>query len=129
MSQTDPTADNPSELPADDANGQDFGQLGALISRNAGAASVFGEAVEQAGVVVIPVASAIWGFGGGEKQRTRERGAGGGALVRPLGFIEIRNGQARFQRLGVPWLAAGAAALAGAGAALLLRHLQSRHQG
>jgi hypothetical protein len=58
MSQTDPTADNSSELPADDANGQDFGQLGALISRNAGAASVFGEAVEQAGVVVIPVANA-----------------------------------------------------------------------
>lgn len=114
-----------SETPPDHAS-KDLGQLGSLISRSAGAASVFGEAIEQADVIVVPVASATWGFGGGEIARTGERGAGGGALVRPVGYIEIRNGQARFRRLGVPWLAAGAAALAGAGAALLLRSLRSR---
>src|SRR5262245_13732418 len=70
--------------------------------------SVFGSPVEREGVTVIPVAKARWGMGGGFGRRGEQReqgegptrgagiGAGGGAIVKPLGFIEITAGRSRF---------------------------------
>jgi uncharacterized spore protein YtfJ len=59
---------------------------------------VFGDAVEQAGVTVIPVAKAKWGFGAGSggEGANEGSGGGGGAMVSPIGFIEVRHDEARF---------------------------------
>ena len=76
-------------------------RLGERIGVRAGASAVFGDPVEQAGVTVIPVARARWGFGGGSGGDGANQGAGGGggAEVTPMGFIEIRGGDARFVRI------------------------------
>lgn len=90
----------------------------------AGAQVAFGEPVEHDGVTVIPVARARWGFGAGSgtehgmwRRRARGGGGGGGMVVSPVGFIELRNGHARYRpvfdatSLVPAALAAGAAAL------------------
>jgi uncharacterized spore protein YtfJ len=74
-----------------------FGSLGDRLGRAARAAAVFGEPVERDGVTVIPVARARWGMGGGSGKRPKGVGGGGGAVVSPMGFIEIRAGAARFK--------------------------------
>lgn len=79
------------------------------------AATIFGDAVERDGVTVIPVARARWGFGGGVGHRNDEDGAGGGggAQVSPIGFIELKNGQAEFRPIrtvSLPWMIAGGVA-------------------
>lgn len=96
-------------------------KLGAV----ARAATVFAEPVERDGLTVIPVAKAKWGFGGGSGHTKDEHGAGGGGgvTVTPVGFIEIKNGQAKFQRIrttSLPWVLAGGIAL------LLLRNKLGR---
>jgi len=69
---------------------------------------VFGERTERDGVTVIPVAKVSWGFGGGGgqgggKTATTEEGSGagagggGGMAARPVGFIEIRDGEATYR--------------------------------
>ena len=90
-------------------------KLGAV----ARAATVFGEPVERAGITVIPVAKARWGFGGGAGQRKDEggggkqedgAGGGGGVLVTPVGFIEIKNHEANFRPIrtvSVSWIIMG----------------------
>ena len=75
--------------------------LAEKLGAAAKASVVFAEAVERDGVTVIPVAKARWGFGGGAGRRKSEDGVGGGggAQVSPIGFIELRNGEARFRRI------------------------------
>ena len=75
--------------------------LAEKVGAIAKASIVFGEAVERDGVTVIPVAKARWGFGGGAGNKDNDRGSGGGggAVVTPIGFIEIREGQAVFKRI------------------------------
>lgn len=84
------------------ATGQGFTEhLAERIGAAARASAVFGEAVERQGVTVIPVARAKWGFGGGSGGRDGEQGAGGGGgtSVSPVGYIELRAGEARFRRI------------------------------
>ena len=95
-------------------------KLGAV----ARASTVFSEPIERDGITVIPVAKARWGFGGGVGHRKDEDGAGGGGgvVVTPVGFIEIRNGQAEFRpirTLRMPLLI-----LSGISTLLLLRRLK-----
>ena len=64
------------------------------------ASTVFGEPVERGGVTVIPVATGRFGFGGGSgsdpvKHQSGE-GGGGGAIMNPAGYIEIKDGSSRF---------------------------------
>jgi uncharacterized spore protein YtfJ len=82
-------------------------RLAEVVGGAAGESSVFGTAVERNGITVIPVARSRWGFGGGfgdENSAAGKTGSGGGggAIVRPLGFIEISGGQARFRRIVDP---------------------------
>ena len=96
-----------------------IGTMAEKLGAVARAATVFGEPVDRDGITVIPVAKARWGFGGGGGQRkdegaggTEEGGAGGGGgvLVTPVGFIEIKNNQAKFRRIGtvsLSWIVAG----------------------
>jgi uncharacterized spore protein YtfJ len=70
--------------------------------------SVFGAPIDRDGVTVIPVARARWGMGGGfAPKHPLDRGpggepsfgGGGGTIVKPVGFIELRQGQARFRAI------------------------------
>jgi len=76
-------------------------RLAERMGAAARASAVFGDAVEHEGVTVIPVAQAKWGFGGGSGGRGEEEGAGGGGgtSVSPIGYIELRAGEARFRRI------------------------------
>jgi len=102
-----------------------IGTMAEKLGAAARAATVFAEPVERDGLTVIPVAKARWGFGGGLGHMKDEHGAGGGGgvTVTPVGFIEIKNGQAEFRRIrttSLPWMLAGGIGL------LLLRHRLGR---
>lgn len=99
-----------------------FERLAETLGVSAQAASVFGEAVESEGLTIIPVAKARWGLGGGSGRHGRVRpnegmGGGGGVIVQPVGYIEMKNGESRFRPIVTPgtWiaLAAGAVLLLG----------------
>jgi uncharacterized spore protein YtfJ len=95
-------------------------KLGAVAQ----ASTVFSKPIEREGITVIPVAKARWGFGGGAGHRKDEDGAGGGGGVQvtPVGFIEIKNGQAQFRpirTLSMPLMILG-----GISTILLLRRLK-----
>jgi len=103
-----------------------IGTIAEKLGAVAKAATIFAEPVEKGGVTVIPVAKARWGFGGGLGRRKDEEGAGGGGgiQVTPVGFIEIKNGQADFRpirTLSLPWIIVG-----GISMLLLLRQTLKR---
>ena len=79
-------------------------RIGETVGDSAKASTIFGEPVEREGITVIPVAKAKFGFGGGggEGKQGPGRGGGGGAAVSPLGYIELRDGTARFKRIPRP---------------------------
>ena len=82
--------------------------LAEKIGANAGSKAVFGEPVREGQRTVIPVAQAIvgTGAGGGGNQDDAAGsglGAGGGALTRPLGYIEVTAERADFMPLRRPW--------------------------
>jgi uncharacterized spore protein YtfJ len=85
------------------------------LGRNASASAVFGALVERDGVTVIPVARVRWGVGGGRGRRKGQTddgfGGGGGVQAAPLGFIEVRDGVARYRRIRDPLRVAIAALL------------------
>jgi uncharacterized spore protein YtfJ len=96
-------------------------RIGQAVGERAQASAVFGDAVREGGLTVIPVARARFGFGGGAGSGGRQGefgsggGGGGGAVVTPIGFIEVREGGARFERTSSPtdWaVLVGAASLA-----------------
>ena len=70
---------------------------------SADARTIYGSPIERRGATVIPVAQVRYGFGGGagRKQSLGEEGtgAGGGAIVTPVGFIEMRGGGVKFRRI------------------------------
>ena len=79
-----------------------FEKLADRLGVAARAATIFGEAVESGGVTVIPVAKARWGLGGGfgrggRRSSQEGMGGGGGVIVEPTGFIEVKDGEARFR--------------------------------
>jgi uncharacterized spore protein YtfJ len=103
-----------------------IGTMAEKLGAVARATTVYAEPVDRDGLTVIPVAKARWGFGGGLGHTKDEHGAGGGGgvIVTPVGFIEIKNGQATFRRIrtsSLPWMLAGSIAL------LLLRQTLRRH--
>lgn len=111
-----------SEMSVAGISAQPLDRVMERIIEKFGAGAVFGEEVVTAEVTIVPVAHARYGFGGvtgGESSESEGGVAGGGVDVRPLGFIEIRGGVARFQRIRAPWteavvpLAALATGLAG----------------
>jgi uncharacterized spore protein YtfJ len=83
-------------------------RIGQSVGQKATVAAVFGEPFEREGITVVPVAKARFAFGGGAGGGTgpNEEGSGGGgggaALVSPVGYIELRDGTARFRRISSP---------------------------
>ncbi len=103
----------------DEARADGFGdgivKLADRLGGSAKASTVFGDPVERDGVTVIPVARVRWGVGGGsgrgrgrgrgkseEAEQNEGTGGGGGVQASPLGFIELRGGQARYRRVNDP---------------------------
>lgn len=95
------------------------------VMSRAGPKLAFGDPVTHDGAMVIPVARVRWGFGAGggggeepEEGGTERAGGGGGGAggsARPLGFIEISGGAARFHPINDPsglWPVLLAAAIA-----------------
>jgi hypothetical protein len=79
------------------------------IGGQARASTIYGDAVERDGVTVIPVARAIWGFGGGSGRDHEQEvgsGGGGGMFLAPVGYIEIRGGSSSFRPIFKPPLGA-----------------------
>lgn len=79
-----------------------IGRMAESLGDNARATTIFAPPVEGDGVMVIPVARARWGFGAGTgRQHEGEEGAGGGGgmVVSPVGYIELRKGQARYRSI------------------------------
>ena len=76
-----------------------IGTMAEKLGAVARAATVFSDPVERDGITVISVAKVRWGFGGGAGRRKDEDGGGGGGGVHvtPVGFIEIKNGEAKFR--------------------------------
>ena len=80
-------------------------QLYDKIEGSAKAAVAFAPAEKHDGLVVIPVANVGWRFGSGtgtskpKEQNTAQRGMGvGGTMsVTPVGFIEVKEGTAKFR--------------------------------
>jgi uncharacterized spore protein YtfJ len=76
------------------------------LEEGANAKAVFGEPIERDGTTVIPVARARWGVGGGIGTRPDQKavgtGAGGGVVISPVGFIELRGGEACFTAIRSP---------------------------
>ena len=80
------------------------------VGNSARASTIFAEPVERNGVTVIPVAKARWGVGGGADTGggTGENPAGGGTggdagvSVTPVGYIELKDGKARFRPIYDP---------------------------
>ena len=95
-------------------------RLSEFVGTRVGARAVYGDPVERDGITVIPVARSVWGFGGGSGEGDGQTGSGGGGggAVKPIGYIEVRDGRAEFKplRTGAPApliaAAAGIAALA-----------------
>ncbi len=80
----------------------------AQLGGEASAAAVYGDPIERGGVTVIPVARIGFGFGGGGGKedgagnRRDGSGGGGGASAVPVGYIEIRDGEAVFKPIRTP---------------------------
>ncbi len=80
------------------------------VTHGANARMIYGEPVERDGVVVIPVGKLRWALGGGEGRDGVEEssgsgsGGGGGISMSPVGFIEIKDGEARFKPVFDPAL-------------------------
>ncbi len=132
-------AEIPSELRgqiehrADGAVGSLLQVLAERTGGSTGAAAVFGEPVERDGVTVIPVARGRWGLGVGGGTGSGAQGTGGGqgggagGSAAPVGFIEIKGGQATFRSITVQpplWAIALVVLAGGINAMLVLRGLR-----
>jgi uncharacterized spore protein YtfJ len=76
------------------------------VGATANVSAVFGEPVERDGRTVIPVAQSMWGSGAGSGMSEDQglgSGAGGGAMTRPVGYIELTGSGASFVPLQQPW--------------------------
>jgi len=84
-----------------------LGRLAEHTGSRASVSAVFGDPVDREGVTIIPVARVGFGFGGGVGRGRRQSeigqgGGGGGALAAPVGYIEIKGGNALFRPIRNP---------------------------
>ena len=101
------------------ADGFSAGRLASMISRTATASTIFGDPVRQGQNVIVPVAKATWGVGGGRNISMGEEGGGGGVHIVPVGFIQMDNKRVRFRRIRGPAAHIGTAAVLVGALALL----------
>ena len=114
----DPLEEAKHEVEAGVAASDDrFNRLVESLGGTASASAVFGDPVEKDGVTIVPVARVRYGVGGGggrggmgrKKKRAGDAaeeevgyGHGGGVQAAPVGYIEIKGGQASYKRIADP---------------------------
>lgn len=85
-------------------------RLAAQLGSKASVSAVYGQPVDRENVTIIPVAKVSFGFGGGAGTGTKGSdtseggGDGGGVQAVPLGYIEIRDGNAVFKPIRRPMM-------------------------
>lgn len=106
------------------------------LTERASVRSVYGDPIEADGKTIIPVARVAYGFGGGfgqggegmggseapegaEEGSGQGAGVGGGVSAKPVGVVEVGDGETRFVRFG-DRRRAGMALLAGVFLGILL---------
>ena len=98
------------------------------LGEHASVRSVYGDPIEADGKTIVPVARVSYGFGGGfgrggadtdETGEGQGAGGGGGVSAKPVGVVEVEDGETRLLRFG-DRRRAGLAMLAGVGLGLLL---------
>lgn len=99
------------------------------LRKSASVESVYGDAIEVGDLTMIPVARIAYGFGGGfgsgdESDAEEGGGVGGGVSARPVGVVEVSDGQTRFVRFNERRMQ-----LVAVGAGLLLGLLLGRRRG
>ena len=83
-------------------------RLAEKLGGKASVSAVFGEPVVRDGITIIPVAKAGFGFGFGVGRGQRSAGTaqggggGGGVSAAPLGYLEIKDGNAVFRPIRDP---------------------------
>jgi len=81
-------------------------RLAEKLGSKASVSVVFGEPVARSGITIIPVARVGFGFGAGRGRKQAEvaqgGGGGGGASAAPVGYIEIKDGNAVFKPIRDP---------------------------
>ncbi|MDR2986905.1 MAG: hypothetical protein LBV34_18915 [Nocardiopsaceae bacterium] len=83
-------------------------RLAEKLGTKASVSAVFGEPVERTGITIIPVAKVGFGFGAGTGRARKQSevsqggGGGGGASAAPVGYIEIKDGQAVYKPIRDP---------------------------
>jgi uncharacterized spore protein YtfJ len=82
-------------------------RLAAKLGSKASVSAVFGNPVDREGITIIPVARVGFGLGGGagngRKPSGIAQGGGGGVSVAaPVGYIEIKDGNALFKPIRDP---------------------------
>src|SRR5258707_10017732 len=83
-------------------------RLAEKLGSKASVSAVFGEPVARAGITIIPVARVGFGFGAGAGSGRKQAevaqggGGGGGASAAPVGYIEIKDGNAVFKPIRDP---------------------------
>ena len=83
-------------------------RLAEKLGSKASVSAVFGEPVACAGITIIPVARVGFGFGAGAGRGRKQAevaqggGGGGGASAAPVGYIEIKDGNAVFRPIRDP---------------------------
>lgn len=110
-------------------NGNFRERLAHRIGGGVRATTIFGEPVEKDGITIIPVARARWGFSGGgssggntsENQKGEGMGGVGGVKVSPAGYVEVKNGRARFHPIYDPAMVTQIIVASGVVAALLVQ--------
>jgi len=102
--------DQQTEIDRPASSGAFLERIANRVGINSKVTAVFGDPVERGGVTVIPVAKVWWGFGGGagtggdasQNQPGEGTGGGGGSRVVPIGYIELKDGTARFRPIYDP---------------------------
>jgi uncharacterized spore protein YtfJ len=107
-------------------------RIGSKLGAGASVSAVYGAPIDRDGVTVVPVARVSLGFGAGAGRGQRAAqggqggGGGGGAVAVPVGYIEIKNGNAAFTRVLDPLIDIAlplTVAMLGAAAPAVLRKL------
>jgi uncharacterized spore protein YtfJ len=84
-------------------------RLASRLGSKASVSAVFGDPVDREGITIIPVARVGFGFGGGagnggrQSEITQSGGGGGGlSVAAPVGYVEIKDGNATFTPIRDP---------------------------
>jgi uncharacterized spore protein YtfJ len=103
------------EFPANDNLVQSIAEKLGIAAKSI---KIYDEPIERGGTTIIPVSKISYGFGGGSRKQKEQKGSGGGGglTTSPVGYIEIKNGQAKFRQIIdlpilIPLITAGSLAL------------------